>query len=110
MSVTEMPDLPDIMEGAGNFLPETALLHEYAAGFYTNFLSEERTSRRANRSILPVGFRFRQGEPEKYSESNHSKSGEAMNLMSLLKDRKNAGRRNFGGCNNRASGIAPWCR
>ncbi len=38
MSVTEMPGFTGYNGGAGNFLPETALLHEYAAGFYTNFL------------------------------------------------------------------------
>ena len=107
MSVTEMPGFTGYNGGAGHFLPETALLHEYAAGFYTNFLSEEERHVKYEQEYLLSGSASDR-ENLKNTVNQIIAIREAMNLMSLLKDpEKRREAELLAAAITGASGIAP---
>ena len=102
-----MPGFTGYNGGAGNFLPETALLHEYAAGFYTNFLSEEERHVKYEQEYLLSGSASDR-ENLKNTVNQIIAIREAMNLMSLLKDpEKRREAELLAAAITGASGIAP---
>lgn len=84
-SVTELAGHSGDNTGAGGNIVNTALIHEYAACFYTNFLSEEDRSMKYEQEYLIVGSGSDR-ENLKGTVNRLIAVREAMNLLYLLGD------------------------